>query len=95
MVHSCLKGFFLFPIAIFLPPLAIFIDKGCGNQLFANCLLTILFLIPGIINALLILYYFEDGNDYKRESFDRTVNINEDIHYQLKNYNIIESITIV
>jgi len=41
--------------AVFLPPLGVFLEKGCGGDLCINILLTILGYIPGIIHALYII----------------------------------------
>ncbi|CEF63542.1 Proteolipid membrane potential modulator family-containing protein [Strongyloides ratti] len=95
MVQSCFIGFLLLPVAIFLPPLAIIIDKGCGSHLFVNCILTAFFLIPGIINALLVLYCFESTNYDEKDNINQGANINKTINQKLKNYNDAKSIIIV
>lgn len=41
-------------LAIFLPPLGVFFERGCGADLLINILLTILGYIPGIIHALYV-----------------------------------------
>ncbi|KAF7338372.1 Plasma membrane proteolipid Pmp3 [Mycena venus] len=41
--------------AIILPPLGVFLERGCGSDLLINILLTILGFIPGIIHALYII----------------------------------------
>ncbi|KAK7727274.1 plasma membrane proteolipid Pmp3 [Diaporthe eres] len=38
-------------IAIFIPPLAVFLKRGCGADLLINICLTILGWIPGLIHA--------------------------------------------
>lgn len=38
-------------LAFFLPPLAVFIERGIGADLIINIILTILGWIPGIIHA--------------------------------------------
>ncbi len=38
--------------AVFLPPLAVFLNKGVGKDLLINIVLTLLFFIPGSIHAL-------------------------------------------
>ncbi|KAF8969965.1 hypothetical protein BDZ97DRAFT_1915067 [Flammula alnicola] len=38
-------------LAIFLPPLGVFLERGCGADFFINILLTILGYIPGIIHG--------------------------------------------
>ncbi|CAG7846260.1 Plasma membrane proteolipid 3 [Serendipita indica DSM 11827] len=42
-------------LAILLPPLGVFLERGCGGDLVINILLTILGYIPGIIHALYII----------------------------------------
>ncbi|PNS20236.1 hypothetical protein CAC42_5686 [Sphaceloma murrayae] len=42
-------------IAIFLPPVGVFLERGCGADLLINILLTVLGYIPGIIHALYII----------------------------------------
>ncbi|KAI0540639.1 hypothetical protein GGR58DRAFT_460385 [Xylaria digitata] len=41
--------------AIILPPLGVFLERGCGADLLINLLFTILGYIPGIIHALYII----------------------------------------
>ncbi|KAF8163215.1 cation transport-related protein [Crassisporium funariophilum] len=38
-------------IAIFIPPLGVFLERGCGADLLINILLTILGYIPGIFHG--------------------------------------------
>ncbi|KAL1892176.1 plasma membrane proteolipid Pmp3 [Ceratocystis pirilliformis] len=42
-------------LAIILPPIGVFLERGCGADLCINILLTILGYIPGIIHALYII----------------------------------------
>ncbi|EGG08278.1 hypothetical protein DFH28DRAFT_950681 [Melampsora americana] len=42
-------------LAIVLPPLGVFLERGCGADFWINILLTILGYIPGIIHALYII----------------------------------------
>lgn len=42
-------------LAIFLPPVAVFLKKGVGKDLLINIILTILFVLPGTIHALWLL----------------------------------------
>lgn len=42
-------------IAIFLPPLGVFLQVGLGLQFWLNILLTLLGYIPGIIHAVWII----------------------------------------
>ncbi len=42
-------------IAILLPPVAVFLKKGAGKELVISIVLTILFFIPGVIYALLVV----------------------------------------
>ena len=39
-------------LALFLPPIAVFLKSGVGKDLLINVLLCLLFYIPGIIHAL-------------------------------------------
>ena len=41
-------------LAIVLPPLGVFLERGCGADLLINICLTILGYIPGIIHALYV-----------------------------------------
>ncbi|KAI1177209.1 hypothetical protein F4777DRAFT_219254 [Nemania sp. FL0916] len=40
--------------AIIIPPLGVFLERGCGADFLINILLTILGYIPGIIHALYV-----------------------------------------
>lgn len=42
-------------LAIFIPPLAVALARGIGNEFWLDLLLTILFFLPGMIYALLIV----------------------------------------
>ncbi|RMZ70333.1 plasma membrane proteolipid 3 [Pyrenophora seminiperda CCB06] len=42
-------------LAVILPPLGVFLERGCGADLLINILLTILAYIPGIVHALYII----------------------------------------
>jgi uncharacterized membrane protein YqaE (UPF0057 family) len=46
-----------FICAILLPPVAVFLERGCGLQLLLNILLTLLGYIPGLIHALFIIIH--------------------------------------
>ncbi len=39
-------------IALFLPPLAVFLKAGAGKDLIINIVATILFFVPGVLHAL-------------------------------------------
>ncbi|RDX56625.1 UPF0057-domain-containing protein [Lentinus brumalis] len=41
--------------AIFIPPVGVFLERGCNVDFLINILLTILGYIPGIIHALYII----------------------------------------
>ncbi|KAK0520801.1 plasma membrane proteolipid Pmp3 [Tilletia horrida] len=41
--------------AVLLPPLGVFLERGCGADFWINVLLTILGYLPGIIHALYII----------------------------------------
>lgn len=42
-------------LAIFLPPIAVFINNGVGKDLAINILLSILFFIPGVLHAIWLI----------------------------------------
>jgi uncharacterized membrane protein YqaE (UPF0057 family) len=44
-----------FIFAIILPPLGVFLERGCGADLLINICLTILGYIPGILHALYVV----------------------------------------
>lgn len=39
-------------LCIFLPPVAVFLDKGLGKDFIINLVLTFFFFVPGCIHAL-------------------------------------------
>ncbi|KXS99716.1 hypothetical protein AC578_9874 [Pseudocercospora eumusae] len=45
----------LYFLALFLPPLAVFLKTGCGADFLINILLSILGWIPGVIHAWYII----------------------------------------
>ncbi|OQV16484.1 hypothetical protein BV898_09323 [Hypsibius exemplaris] len=49
---------FKFIAAIILPPLGVFLERGCNKDLAINILLTLLGFIPGIIHACYIICKF-------------------------------------
>lgn len=46
---------FLITVAVILPPLGVFLEKGCDTDLFINILLTLLGYLPGIVHALYVV----------------------------------------
>ncbi|KAF9071825.1 hypothetical protein BDP27DRAFT_1321435 [Rhodocollybia butyracea] len=45
----------LYVLALFLPPVAVFIKRGCGCDLFINICLDLLGWIPGVLHAWYII----------------------------------------
>ncbi|CAG81097.2 hypothetical protein B0I72DRAFT_119091 [Yarrowia lipolytica] len=45
-------------VAIFLPPVGVFMERGCTADLLINVLLCCLGYIPGIIHALYIIFKY-------------------------------------
>ncbi|KAH7182177.1 hypothetical protein DER46DRAFT_492698, partial [Fusarium sp. MPI-SDFR-AT-0072] len=41
--------------AIFIPPLGVFMERGCGGDFWINLLLTCLFFLPRLIHAVYII----------------------------------------
>lgn len=39
-------------LALFLPPVAVFLEKGIGKDLLMNIILCLLLVLPGVIHAL-------------------------------------------
>lgn len=42
-------------IALFIPPLGVFLQEGLGKHFWINLILTFLLFIPGVIHALYII----------------------------------------
>ena len=42
-------------LAIFLPPIAVFLKKGVGTDLIINIVLCLLFFFPGMVHALWVV----------------------------------------
>lgn len=42
-------------LAVFLPPVAVFLKKGVGNDLIINIVLCLLFYIPGIAHGVWVV----------------------------------------
>ncbi|KAK3491987.1 hypothetical protein B0T13DRAFT_68775 [Neurospora crassa] len=53
----------LFILAIFIPPLAVFLDRGFKVDFWINILLTILAWFPGVIHAWYVLFRHPTGRD--------------------------------
>lgn len=45
-------------LAIFLPPLGVFLEVGVNSTLLINILLTILGYIPGILHAIYVIFKY-------------------------------------
>ncbi|EGU11232.1 hypothetical protein RTG_02682 [Rhodotorula toruloides ATCC 204091] len=43
-------------LSVLLPPAAVFLQRGCGGDLLASCLLTFLGFLPGLVHALYITF---------------------------------------
>ena len=43
-------------LALFLPPVGVFVKKGFGGSFLVNCLLTLLGFFPGMIHALFVIF---------------------------------------
>ncbi|MEM0954299.1 MAG: YqaE/Pmp3 family membrane protein [Pseudomonadota bacterium] len=51
-----MNKFILAIIAILLPPLAVFLKNGAGQDLIINIVLCIFFYVPGILHALWLIF---------------------------------------
>ena len=45
----------LIVLAIFLPPVAVFLKKGAGKDLIINILLCLVLFLPGVVHALWLI----------------------------------------
>ena len=52
---GCCGMLCLILLAIFLPPLAVWCNRGCGEDFCINFLLTLLGWIPGVIHAFYVI----------------------------------------
>lgn len=50
-----MNKFLIVLIAILLPPLAVFLQKGAGKDLVLNVVLSLFFYFPGILHALWLI----------------------------------------
>ena len=48
-------------LAIFLPPLAVFLIKGLGRDFWINLILTLLFWLPGTAHAIYLILTRAEG----------------------------------
>ncbi|KAK0401471.1 hypothetical protein QR680_015806 [Steinernema hermaphroditum] len=51
-------------VAIFCPPLAVLLDRGCDMHVCINLLLTCLIWIPGVIHAIYVIFFVDDGHHH-------------------------------
>ena len=51
----------LIVLAIFLPPLAVFLISGLGRDFWINLILTLLFWLPGTIHAIYLVATRSEG----------------------------------
>uniref|UniRef100_A0A0N5A578 UPF0057 membrane protein n=1 Tax=Parastrongyloides trichosuri TaxID=131310 RepID=A0A0N5A578_PARTI len=65
MAKSCCMALCLFLIAIIFPPLAVLMEDGWGVHFCLNCLLLILFYVPGLLHALWVCFVREPDH-YQR-----------------------------
>ena len=43
-------------LALFIPPVAVLIDDGLGSKFWINLILSLIFFVPGVIHALLVIF---------------------------------------
>lgn len=48
-------------IAIFIPPLAVYLNRDCTNDFWINLILTLCFFLPGIIHAIWLITKNPEG----------------------------------
>ncbi|KAF8908614.1 hypothetical protein CPB84DRAFT_1674306 [Gymnopilus junonius] len=61
-VVSSASNVFLYFIAIFIPPLTVFIKRGCAADFWINICLWILGWIPGVIHAWYAVFSDSDAD---------------------------------
>jgi len=54
-MDSATQRILLIVVAVILPPLAVGIKQGMGVSLLINILLTLIFYLPGLIHALIVI----------------------------------------
>ncbi|KAF6253900.1 hypothetical protein COO60DRAFT_1544433 [Scenedesmus sp. NREL 46B-D3] len=59
-------------LALFLPPVAVALQCGCGCQLLINILLTLLGFLPGMIHALFVICLADDVDDKRGDALPVT-----------------------
>ncbi len=52
-------------IALFLPPLAVFLQEGLGKQFVINIILILFFFLPSSIHALWLIATSEERDQYR------------------------------
>ncbi|BGP25985.1 hypothetical protein Rt10032_c06g2615 [Rhodotorula toruloides] len=64
-----LYQFCLIALSALLPPAAVFLQRGCGGDLLASCLLTCLGFLPGLIHAFYITFKYESAIVYNTDHY--------------------------
>ncbi|GAA5883452.1 hypothetical protein JCM3774_005956 [Rhodotorula dairenensis] len=59
MTDTTLYAFWFYVLAVIVPPLAVFLERGCGCELVVNVLLSLFGWLPGCCHALYIVFKFE------------------------------------
>ncbi|GAA6054780.1 hypothetical protein NBRC10513_007414 [Rhodotorula toruloides] len=59
-------------LSVLLPPAAVFLQRGCGGDLLASCLLTFLGFLPGLVHALYITFKYESAIVYNPEHYNHS-----------------------
>ncbi|CAI5758977.1 unnamed protein product [Candida verbasci] len=73
--------------AIILPPLGVFLERGCSSSFFLNIILTILGYIPGIIHAFPIIHSDDDLYPIPNLPYDKLTSVDK-ILYKLNEVTI-------
>ena len=50
-----MRKLILILLALFLPPLSVFLHRGFGKDFFLNLILTLIVFFPGVVHALYLL----------------------------------------
>ncbi|GAA5990160.1 hypothetical protein JCM10908_005852 [Rhodotorula pacifica] len=71
MNDTSLYGCWLWILAFFVPPVAVFLERGCGCELVVNVLLSLIAWLPGMIHAFYIILKYESPIYYDPDLFSQ------------------------
>jgi uncharacterized membrane protein YqaE (UPF0057 family) len=78
--RTCASDILLIILAILIPPVAVFIQRGCGAHLVLNIILCLFGHIPGVIHALYLVLH-DEGERVRRSRVPYAQQTNEQAMY--------------